>query len=122
MLVTITPSWGFIVTHAVAANREKYLIVHDVNGRLIRQVKIGFKIKSWFCWRSPEAFDYVILGTEDGKVFFAEAFYCEIREPIHRGTGSVLALTYMRDVGMTVAVLENGNMVYIPSDPSRDTN
>jgi hypothetical protein len=58
------------------------------------------------------------MGSDDGKVFVTEVFWCEIREAIHRGNSAVLALTYHQECAVAVAVHENGSMVYIPCEPT----
>jgi hypothetical protein len=54
------------------------------------------------------------MGSDEGKVFVTEVFYCEIREAIHRGNSAVLALAYHTDCAVAVAVHQNVSMVYIP--------
>jgi hypothetical protein len=114
ILVAISPGWGFIVAHGISQNRERFLTVHSVNGKFIRKVRIPFRIRSWCCWSSRESFDYLVMGSDDGKVFVTEVFYCDIKEAIHRGNSPVLALTYHLDCAVAIAVHENGSMAYIP--------
>jgi hypothetical protein len=115
--VMITQSWGFLVTYACknsGGNLSHHLFVHSVNGRFIRSVEIGFGITAWCTWASRKSFDFMVVACEGGRMFGCEVFYLNIGEPFNRCTEQVMAVKYMREQAVVVAVLKDGRMLFAP--------
>jgi hypothetical protein len=88
--------------------------VHNVNGRLIRDLEIEFAISAWCCFASRKDFDYLVVADEVGKLFIAEAFYCAFGKPFHRCAGKVIGLSYLTESSVVVAVRQDGHMFVLP--------
>jgi hypothetical protein len=115
--VLITDSWGFIVTYAsetIAGKISYHIFVHNVNGRFVRSVQIGFAIVAWCCFASRKGFDYVITASDVPKVSIFEVFYVNISEPLFRGKEQVVSVFYFVDKAVVMALRVDGHAVFIP--------
>jgi hypothetical protein len=115
--VLVTDAWGFILTCAAvdrAGVQQHYVFVHNVNGRLVRCVEVPFVVAAWCTWASRRAFDWVLVATENRKVFCAEAFYVRFEEPVHRCGASPVAVAYMTEPRVAVVVQRDGQVVFLP--------
>lgn len=115
----ITKSWGFIVTYAVknsigTEKAKQYLFVHNVNGRFIRSVELTSPIICWCTFSSNQAFDYLVISNDQGKLNLFEAFYLNIGESFYRCYTPVIDLMYLKDFKMIAAVKSDGNVVFHP--------
>jgi hypothetical protein len=115
--VIITDSWGFIVTYAsetVAGKIRNHIFVHNVNGRFIRSVPIGFAILAWCCFSSRKGFDYIVTASDVPKVSIFEAFYVNISEPLYRGKEQFVSVFCFVDKAVVMALGVDGHAVFIP--------
>lgn len=115
--VLVTDAWGFIVTYAykvVDGKSVNRIFLHNINGRFIRSVPITFDITSWCTWASRRGFDYVMIANEQGKLSVFEAFYVDIGESFHRCYENVVALAYLPDMQVAVAVSQDGRTAFVP--------
>jgi hypothetical protein len=113
----ITETWGFVVTFATFTARgtpSYHLFVHNVNGRFIRTVQIGFAVFAWCSFASRKAFDYLVVADEVGKLFLLEAFYCDVKKPVHRCVGKIVGLSYLADSEAIAAVRQDGHLFLLP--------
>ena len=55
-------------------NRRCSIFVFNINGRFLRKIDIGFKLSSWCTWMSRKSFDYISIGTDDGRLLAFEAY------------------------------------------------
>ena len=90
------------------------IFLHNINGRFIRSVPITFDITSWCTWASRRGFDYVMIANEQGKLSVFEAFYVDIGESFHRCYENVVALAYLPDMQVAVAVSQDGRTAFVP--------
>jgi hypothetical protein len=114
--VVVTEGWGFIVVRAADEQKTEFLVVLDVNGRLIRKVQVPAPICTWSAWRSRDGFDYLLVATKQGDVFNVEAFYCQFGEPICRTPGGVIALAYFEPLKTAFVVTAKTNAIFILGD------
>jgi hypothetical protein len=115
--VLVTDAWGFIVTLAVkntAGKRTHHVFVHNVNGRFVRMVEVPFGITAWATWASRKGFDYVIIGTETGRLFWSEAFYCRFTESFYRYHGIPIGVAYLVDPAVAISVWKDGHATFLP--------
>jgi hypothetical protein len=115
--VLITRAWGFIVTLAVmntSGKQSSHIFVHNVNGRFIRKVEVPFVVAAWADWPSRKGFDYIIIGTETGRLFWSEAFYCRFADSVYRYNGVPVAVSYLVDAAVAVTVWSDGHMTFLP--------
>jgi hypothetical protein len=115
--VLITDAWGFIVTFAVSnvqGNAHYRLFVHNVNGRLIRDLEIQFAIDVWCCFASRNDFNHLVVADETGKLFVVEAFYCAFGKPFHRCVGKIVGVSYLAESSVVVAVRQDGLVFLLP--------
>jgi len=115
--VLMTPSWGFIVTyvtetHAGCTNHHIY--VHNVNGRFIRKTTIPSPVSSWYAYQDPQAFDYLVVGCEDGKVFSTEVFYASFQKPLMRCKSRVCSVSFKDNSHYIVT--NDGRFIIIPCE------
>jgi hypothetical protein len=99
---------------SVTGKTVNRIFVHNINGRLIRAVQIGFSVTAWCTWASRSAFDYLMVANEQGKVFVFEAFYVNIGKSLHRCYETVIYRSYVIEWGVGVIVLGNGHVVFLP--------
>jgi hypothetical protein len=111
--VLITKAWGFIVTYGAGKTGQK-LFVHTVNGRLVREAEIRFTVTAWCTWRSGKDFDFVMVANESGKLSVFEAFFLNMGDAFHRCYEAVVAMKYIRKQSITVVVLRDGRVVFLP--------
>jgi hypothetical protein len=115
--ILITRGWGFVVTYGSSRKTGKpvsYVYVHSVNGRLIRKVQLQFPIVAWCTWDSRDGFDYLLVSTGLGKLSVCEAFYFDVNESFYVCHTHVASLTYLRDLGVAVAVTGDGRVIFVP--------
>jgi hypothetical protein len=113
----ITETWGFVVTFATSAasgSPSYHLFMHNVNGRLIRTVQIGFAIFTWCSFASKKAFDYLVVADDVGRLFLLEAFYCDVKKPVHRCVGKIVGLSYLSEYAAIAAVRQDGHLFLLP--------
>jgi hypothetical protein len=118
VLVQITKAFGFIVTYGITNAGARYLVVFDVNGRLLKKEKIGFTVRCLYTYMSRDAFDYLVVATTDGKIFHTEVFDCQISDPIGRVMGKVIALAHFVAGRVTVVISDDKKMSWIPLPPA----
>jgi hypothetical protein len=117
LMTLVTDSWGFIVTFASLKSAGAiafHLFMHNVNGRLIRSVPLGFAITTWCSVASWKAFDYLIVAGDAGRLYLVEAFYGSLGEPFYQCGATVVAVTYLHKVNAALAVTNNGRAVFVP--------
>jgi hypothetical protein len=117
--VVVTEGWGFIAVRAIDEKKTEFLVLLDVNGRLIRSVQAPAPICTWAMWRSLDGFDYLLVATRHGEVFNLEAFYCEFRNPIYRTPDAVVALAYFEHLRAVLIVTAKRKVVTISGDSIR---
>jgi WD40 repeat protein len=116
--VLITNSWGFVVvcsTKLKAGRLEHILMVYNVNGMFLRSKVLPGAMKAWTTWSSTDGFDFLVLATEQGKVFACEVFWLDLKhvKGFH-GKSQILELRYsVNDLGF-VAVCQSGEVAYVP--------
>jgi hypothetical protein len=79
--IYVTPCWGFILTYvsSVEDGETRYeLVVHTVNGKLVRRQIIPDALTHGVAFRSDSAFDYFGFIAK-GAVFVCEVFYLDVR-------------------------------------------
>ncbi|OHT09334.1 hypothetical protein TRFO_21723 [Tritrichomonas foetus] len=131
MCITITDGWGFIIVFAVATSmkktsnsmknlksssheKEKYLFLFNINGKLIRKTKININISHMHSWTTKKGFDYLAVADERGKVYAFEVFYLEIGNCLFRCNSPLIELKYFPDVSMIFVVTKYGTVYMIP--------
>jgi len=115
--VLVTDAWGFILTLAmlnVDGKQSQYIFVHNVNGRLVRKVAFPHVVMAWTSWASRKGFDYVLIGTETGRLFWSEAFYCRFAESFYRYTAVPVGVAYFVDPAVAVAMWKDGHATFLP--------
>jgi hypothetical protein len=116
--VLVTNSWGFVVvcsTKLKAGRLEHMLMVYNVNGMFLRSKVVSGAMKAWTTWTSADGFDFLILATEQGKVFACEVFWLDLKhvKGFH-AKSPILELRYsVNDCGF-VAVCQSGEVAYVP--------
>lgn len=106
-------------------NRKRSIFVFNINGRFIRKIDIGFRMTSWCTWMSHKSFDYVSIGTDDGRIFAFEAFALDEGDFIdNKGdiskwnkNGSLVCLFSDHDRSKIITCKEKkGNIVGVTAD------
>ena len=113
----ITSGWGFIVVYLTELNNGKichFIAVYNVNGNLIKIRQIPQAITAWTTWKSKSDFDYVMFSSENGRIFYFEAFYLDVEELPIRASSTVVNIYYSPEDNDVVAVLSNGTILYAP--------
>jgi hypothetical protein len=78
--VTITEAWGFVVVCATRledGNLEHSMSVYSTNGAFIRKEVMQDAMVAWTSWSSATGFDYVMVASEQGRLFYCEAFFLD---------------------------------------------
>ena len=118
--ILITNSWGFIVTYAIKKSIQgkpkPYLIVHTINGKLLRSVEIQIPIVSWYSFSSFDDFDYLVISNEQGKLHLIEVFYLNIEDPFYRCNKNIVSICYLKKPKVIAALIEDGNIAFLPID------
>ncbi|OHS93423.1 hypothetical protein TRFO_11850 [Tritrichomonas foetus] len=81
--ILVTPCWGFIVAYCqeiVLGSMKYYLMVYTSNGEIVNKVSLKSEIEAWHCWRSEKGFDYLILASNNGKVYYCEVVDLKLLE------------------------------------------
>ena len=116
--VSITESWGFIVVCATkldCGKVEHILHVYNVNGTLIRKKPIAHQMNAWTTWSSQDGFDFMMIATEKGKLFWFEVYYLNFTDLTeYRQTYPIVALRCTPSEGGVVAVGCYGAVHFIP--------
>jgi hypothetical protein len=112
--ILITSVWGFVIVYGISEVGDKCVLVHDVNGRLIRRVAISFALECWSCYASPDGFDYLTIASEDRKVYHTEAFYVEIGAPLVQTDETVVAVGHHTESNMSFALTRSGRLHCFP--------
>jgi hypothetical protein len=112
--ILISSLWGFIIVYGVSQAGKKCVLVHDVNGRLIRQVAVNFAVQSWTCYGSRDGFDYLVIASEDGKVYHTEAFYFAIGTPVLRTQEQLMTVAHHADSNVSFVVTRTGRLHCLP--------
>ena len=137
----VSPSFGFIICYSeqnnhfyhIQSNQQhmnksisnsslpednndnnNIIFLFNINGRLIRTVPISFKITSWFSWKSNKAFDYIVFGTSDGRIFALETFYFDIKDCLYRTYSPIKSIIYNEICCSIVALTEDCQLIIIP--------
>jgi hypothetical protein len=113
--IAITEGWGFIIVHAVGENKKEFLVVLDVNGRLIRKVEVPGRIRAWSPWRSLDEFDHLLIATTQDDVLNIEAFSCAFADPISHSPAPVIGLAYFTEI-KTAFIVNAHSMICVPGD------
>lgn len=116
-MVTMTPSWGFIVCYAtklMAGRLSHYLYVFNVNGIKLGKKDIGFEINCWSHSTSPKGFDYMLISDDRGKLFSFEVFKLDIGEAFFRCHSPVVSLEYLKELHAVLIVTKDGRIIFIP--------
>ena len=105
--VIITKSWGFLVVYGsyVSEGKKKYIMnVYNINGLLIRSIPLYFEISILRSVISKSGFDFILMSSKNGNVYFFEAYYCKIGQPIIQDSAGLLCLHYLHESNLVFCV------------------
>jgi hypothetical protein len=108
----VTDGWGFIV---VATHDS--IVVFDLNGRLVRKIKLTIKIVAWCAWKTLKGFDFLAIADDNGKVFVCEAFYLTFTRLDIFCRSTIVCLEFVSDAIGLLAVTADGRCFLLPTQP-----
>lgn len=144
--ILISKSWGFIICYAESVPnitvdiqdpnqsddeipKKQALLVYGLNGHLIRRIILPYRVTSMCTWASHKAFDYVAIGTDDGRILAFEAFYLcgnnsnksdqitgksSTFNSIYSSTSPTSIISCCEEKGSIVAVTKDSQLVFAP--------
>ena len=113
--VMITPGWGFIVAYIEEENPNASnskgdsiyeIVVHSLNGLLIKRIKLDMPIDSWIGWKSRSGFDFIAIA-QGRKISYFEVYFLE-KIFVTRTSHNLIGFTYIEDKSTFLFVEENG--------------
>jgi hypothetical protein len=116
-MVEVTPGWGFVIvsgSEEVNGDERYSVLLYSINGDFIRNTTMEGNIDRWCAWASPAGFDFVLCGTEDGRIYGFEAFWLEIGGVLYNCGDRLVALEYAAAFGAAVAVTRGGKLHIVP--------
>ena len=116
IFVSVSNSWGFIVVYASQINSgivSKYLLVFNVNGKLISKNKIDFSIACMTTFSDSSCFDHILLADSVGTIYTSEIYSLDFSKPLYRCHDKVVNLYYNDDNSLIIAVSSNGKIFMI---------
>lgn len=78
LYVTVTPEWGFVLSigsKIVSSGKCYFMDVRTINDTHILTKEIDFQPSVFKTFSSLRGFDFIVLGTNEGKVYIAEVYY-----------------------------------------------
>jgi WD40 repeat protein len=115
--VIVTPHWGFIVVYGSAYEQgilKCTLSIFNINGIMINSVPFHGIVSHWVAVTSSRGFDFIVLSSEDGKIFAFEAFFLDLRSPIYRCHCDLACLAFSKKSNVIIAAGTDGQVRLIP--------
>ena len=78
VLLSISPSWGFVVVHTFQIKSgivTNFLVVFNVNGKLISRTKIDFQVNCLITFADSSSLDNIIFSEKTGTLYFSDIYH-----------------------------------------------
>jgi hypothetical protein len=115
--IIVSSGWGFIISccqEIVLGTLKHHILVHSVNGELLKHEVQQTPVDFWYSWTSYRGFDYLLSATETGKLAVCEVYYLEKLELLGNSQSKIIAARYLKDYGGIVIATGNGQICFIP--------
>ena len=115
--ILISNCWGFIVSYCqeiVCGNVKHHILVHTINGELLKRLEIMSPINYWYTWSSYDGVDYLVLAGEGGKLDVCEIYEMNIQKNIYWCQSPVLDMCYCNDLSAFVIATAAGHVHFVP--------
>ena len=83
----------------------------SINGEMIRQIGFKYEIDKVISFKSYKGFDYLVLATVHGKIYFCEAYTLSIGKSIMDVKDEVGFVDYNAEQSMLVVVTKRGDVI-----------
>lgn len=106
----VTGAWGFVCVYGdiiIDGIRNHYIDIFNINGMQIRHINVDFDIACWSSFKSQKSFDFIILGTTDGRVFIFEAYFGKIGFPVIDAGEDIKCVQFLPLSSVVIAVTSN---------------
>lgn len=118
--VIVTNIWGFIVIHytkMVEGNKKDYITVMTIDGNVIQNFEVDFSVTSIERLSSKDGFDYVVLASENGKLYCFETYFGP-KKLVQFGScnGHVICLNVSEDSNSIYIITNSGKVQIIPTE------
>ncbi|OHS93597.1 hypothetical protein TRFO_40119 [Tritrichomonas foetus] len=115
--VSITPSWGFILVNSekyVNGRKQFFMSLFTINGDEIRTTQVDFSVDRIVNWSTENGFDFAVILTKNGKMIAFEVFYMSLSKILHRSYQEIVAIDYLKQLNLIIAISENGSIALVP--------
>lgn len=115
--ICVSRSWGFIVSYCqeiVCGNVKHHILVHTINGDLVKRLEIPSLISCWYTWSSYDGVDYLVMASESGKLDFCEIYEMNIQKNVYWCQSPVLDMCYSNDLSALVVATASGHVHFVP--------
>ena len=115
--ILITNCWGFIVAYCQEISlgtMKYYLMVFTVNGEVVQKQEIDFQIEAWSTWSSETAFDYLLIASSNGSIYYCEAYDLSMTILLKETESRTVSVHYLKSMGIVVVTKESGKNYLTP--------
>ncbi|EAY07312.1 Beige/BEACH domain containing protein [Trichomonas vaginalis G3] len=119
LLITITPSMGYIVTYAVEGTNH-FVYLHNVNGFFIKKKQISVDIFCWESFSSEKGIDYVIFANKRGDLYCFDAFLLDIDNYFIRCASEISSIHFSVFNRVVITILKKCTLELIPLEIKED--
>ncbi|OHS97847.1 hypothetical protein TRFO_35883 [Tritrichomonas foetus] len=121
--VIISRSWGFVMVFTTRFDSQNLIVneitVYSINGWLLNSCVISAPVVKWITWPSHDGFDFAIMALGNGKIVQFEVYFLDVdlsgNEICKIEDEEIVAMSYIVDEHILVAVLKKGEVRFIPN-------